>query len=179
MKNNKKGGIIILFLEIVGVLILLSGAYLYVRTTHPTELEDIIDSIPKKTITANGDCGFTVTSNSINDKISLPLTIGGIIDNTNKKSLGCSWQMFEGQAGTAQLYAKYAGDEDWRKLDSAKPIIVNNWMADSTPFSVTVDFNNGGGGLVAGAQLKIVFTEENASGIRSKNTYELPLVFWR
>ena len=173
MKKYNKGGILTLLLEIVGVLILLAGAYLYLRT-NTVVLDDVVvkDSI----VDVSGKCGFFVTSPSPNEKVSFPLTVKGVVDNSSRQSKGCSWQMFEGEAGIAQLYFKDTNNK-WQQLNTSKPVPVENWISTSTIFSVVLNFSNEGIGLPAGTSLKVVFTEENASGMPPVNTFELPLIF--
>src|SRR3990167_11030697 len=121
-----------------------------------------------------GKCGFTVTSISPNTPVSFPLTIKGLIDNSNSQKLGCTWNMFEGQAGTAQLYYNYK-DSGWKLLGISVPIQVADWTQLNTSFSTTLNFNNGGIGLPDGTPIKITFTEENASGLPPVDTYDLPV----
>jgi len=54
----------------------------------------------------------------------------------------------------------------------------DNWAAPTTPFTLVVNFNNGGLGLPSGSMMKIVFTNsENASGIpRTYETVTLPII---
>ena len=53
-------------------------------------------------------CGLTILSPAPNTAISsnVPLVFSGVIDNSQAQTLGCQRGMFEGQAGTAQLYYK-------------------------------------------------------------------------
>ena len=53
-------------------------------------------------------CGLTIISPAPNTTISsnMPLVFSGVIDNSQAQTLGCQRGMFEGQAGTAQLYYK-------------------------------------------------------------------------
>jgi hypothetical protein len=172
MKKHNKGGILTLLLEIVGILILIVGAYLYLRT-NTVVLDDIV---VKEKVDVSGKCGFFVTSPSPNEKVNFPLTIKGAVDNSSRQSKGCSWQMFEGQAGVADLYFKDANNK-WQQLNTSKPVPVENWMSTSTVFSVVLNFSNEGINLPAGTSLKVVFTEDNASGMPPVDTFELPLIF--
>ena len=176
MKKYNKGGILTLLLEIIGILILLAGAYLYLRT-NTVVLDGVVKEagVKNEVVDVSGKCGFFVTSPSPNEKVSFPLTIKGAVDNSSRQSKGCSWQMFEGQAGVAQLYFK--DTNKWQKLGGSKPVPVENWMSTSTIFSVVLNFSNEGIGLPAGTLLKVVFTEENASGMPPVDTFELPLIF--
>ena len=178
MKKYKGGGILTLLLEIIGLLIIVVGAYLYLRT-NSNVLDDLVQKNDRDNVTnviTSGKCGLTITSQSPNSLTSFPLVIKGLIDNTNSQDLGCSWQMFEGQAGNAQLYSKTINN-DWKKIGVMMPVIVENWTSNKTIFSVGLNFNNEDIGLSDGTLLKVVFIEENASGIPPVDTYEFPLVF--
>ncbi len=180
-KNNKvhnRGGIITLLLEIIAILIILVGGYIYLRI-NSNILNGVVgknDGTKSNDVIISGKCGLLVTSHSPNEKVNFPITIKGVVDNSDRQSKGCAWQMFEGQAGVAQLYFKDTNSE-WQKLGALTPVPVENWMSTSTLFSVGLNFNNEGIGLPAGTLLKVIFTEENASGMPPVDTFELPLVF--
>jgi len=177
-KSHNRGGILALLLEIIGILIIFVGAYVYLRL-NTNVLNNVVaknDGTKTGDVIVSGKCGLLVTSHSPNEKVDFPLTVKGIIDNTDSQSKGCTWQMFEGQGGIAQLYFKDTNG-DWQKLGTSKPVIVENWTSTSTLFSVALNNNNEGVGLPAGAPLKIIFTEENASGMPPVDTFELPLIF--
>ena len=107
--------------------------------------------------------------------MSFPLTVIGTIDNSNSKNLGCTWQMFEGQAGSAQLYFNYNND-GWKPIGTSVPVTVSNWTSTKTTFVATLNFYNGGIGIPNGTPMKITFTEENASGLPPVDTFDFPVV---
>jgi hypothetical protein len=124
-------------------------------------------------------CGMTINSPLKDAKVSFPLTISGVIDNRNAMALGCSWSLFEGEAGSVQLYFKGTPTSNWSPLGS--PVVVpvkGNWMtAGPVPFSVTLKFNNEGIGLGGGTQMKAVFTDNQQKDNTPSSTLELPFVF--
>ena len=87
MKKHKSGGILTLLLEIVGLLIIVIGAYVYLRLNT--------NILSETTVVTNTKCGLSITSHSPNSKVGFPLIIKGVVDNTNSKALGCKWEMFE------------------------------------------------------------------------------------
>jgi hypothetical protein len=113
---------------------------------------------------------ITVTSPQANSSVNFPLTVVG--------SINSNWGRFEGTAGTAQLYfwvgSMMAGD--WQKIGTPVSIIVDNWTSPTTNFHFTVNFNNSGIGLANGTKMKIILTEENASGLGTPDTFELPII---
>ena len=178
MKKHKGGGILFLILEIIGLLILVAGGYIYLRINNPALLDKLStfgNYIKSEEVVKSGNCGLVVTSPIPKSSVTFPLVIKGVVDNSDREKLGCSWQMFEGQAGTAEIYFK-DGNNEWKKLGTTVPVPVENWMSVKTFFSVSLNFNNEGIGLPTGTPMKVVFTEENASGIPPVDTYELPLV---
>lgn len=119
-------------------------------------------------------CGFKVISPSSNSKVDFPLEVKGVVDNRDSKISGCSWHMFEGQAGVAQLY--FYNINKWNPIGEGVPIKVVDWMTSLTSFDIVLNLKNDGVGLSAGTPMKIVFTEENASGQGPVDTYELPII---
>ena len=117
-------------------------------------------------------CGLFINSPVANAIVRFPLGVYGVVDQSVS---GCTWQMFEGQAGTAQLYFKNTNDV-WQAIGSSAPIMVGDWTADSTNFTVVLNFNNSGIGLAHGTQMKVVLTEANPSGIGISDKIEIPLV---
>ena len=118
-------------------------------------------------------CGLSITTPVPNATVSFPLIIQGVVDNSNRQSLGCSWGMFEGQAGIAQLY--YYNGGAWIALGNSAPMLVDDWIATKTNFSVTLNFTNEGIGLSNGTPMKVVFTEENQRAKFPSKTLELPV----
>lgn len=156
------------------------GAMIAFGVFDPKQKTDPTTSIPTPTptqnvtVVPNGTCGLTIFSHSVNSRVNFPLMISGVVDNTNMNTLECSWLMFEGQAGSAQLYYKSPLD-GWKPIGAQIPVPVQNWMSTKTTFMVT--FTNPIIDLVSGTELKVVFTEDNASGLPPIDTYELPLVY--
>jgi hypothetical protein len=122
-----------------------------------------------------GKCGFSVSSPQANSSVTFPLTIKGVVDNSKAQQLGCSWSMFEGAAGGAQLYYNYQ-NQGWKTLNTPRAITVSSWMTTTTPFEFTMPFDNSSIGLPSGTPLKIIFSEDNASGLPPVDSYELPLI---
>ncbi len=188
--NKQKGFFTIFLLVILGLIVVGIGGYFYYIQNFTTPTSDVAVDTTNATDTSttetsatttaeentNGKCGFYVTSPEINSKAVFPLTVTGMVDNTNREALGCSWQMFEGQAGIAELYFNY-NNEGWKPVGTSSSIIVENWMSEKTSFKTILNFNNAGIGLPPNTPMKIVFTEENPAVIRPSLTFELPLNF--
>ncbi len=132
---------------------------------------------PTPVVQSTSYCGLTIDGPAANSTNAFPLIIHGMVDNNNATALGCSWTMFEGQAGTAQLYYWSQNGSNWQALGNPVPVPVTNWMSlGPVPFAVTVTFSNGGLGLLPGNLMKVTFTEENPSGEGTPDSYDLPLV---
>ena len=122
------------------------------------------------------NCGLTINTPTPNSSAAFPFTISGTIDNTNASTLGCSWTMFEGHAGTAHLYDLNSSNNQWHAVGLDIPVTVSNWMTiGPTSFSLVVPFNNINAGLPSGTLMKVMFTEENPSG-NTADTLDLPLL---
>lgn len=117
-------------------------------------------------------CALSFENVKPGDTVTFPLEIQGTIDNSMAET-GCRWVMFEGQAGTAQLYYDNAG-LGWDPIGKPEIVKVENWMSVNSPFSVTINYANQGRGMPSGTKFKIRFSEENPSGEQSQS-YDLPV----
>lgn len=160
------GVIIVLLIIVIG-----AGTYLYYDKAMAPIKPEVVET-EDSPLASN--CGLTVQSPSKNAKVSFPVTVTGTIDNTNADATGCSWTMFEGQAGKAELY--YETKDGYSLPVDTKPLTVANWMTTSTTFSVTLNFDNKMLQLPAGYNFKIVLTEEDPSGNGDVDIVELPVV---
>lgn len=170
MKFDRK---IVLFISLLIFICIIGGVFYYI-SKNPKTIKDLSVQPP---VTLYSHCGLIIDGPVANSTASFPVTIHGAVDNNNASTLGCSWTMFEGQAGTAQLYYWDQGNNNWQSVNTPFIIPVTNWMTlGPVPFSMTVNFNNGGLGLSSGNLMKITFTEENPSGVGTIDTFDLPLV---
>ena len=158
---------------IIIILILVIGAATYLNYNKA--------EAPSQRVALEGDespiatnCGLTVNTPLKGQNVTFPVTITGTIDNTNPEALGCSWVMFEGQAGVAELF--YETKEGWSLPVDQQPVTVANWMSTSTTFSTTLNFDNSREQLPAGYNFLIRITEENPSGIGEADMVEIPVV---
>ncbi|MCF7865048.1 MAG: hypothetical protein K9M11_00895 [Candidatus Pacebacteria bacterium] len=185
-----------ILLAIVVIINVTAGAFLYAKNAHfDTPLTGNDPSVTGQTtstsatttsptgtnptptaITPNGTCGLLVTSHNPNGKASLlkPITVSGVVNNTNRQSLGCSWTMFEGQLGSAHAYAFV--NNAWKSISTETPVPVANWMTDKTTFKVEIAIDTGTMNIAEGTPLKVVFAEENPAAINPSKTYTLALV---
>ncbi|MEI8061759.1 MAG: hypothetical protein WCG97_00475 [bacterium] len=159
MKKHQ-GGFIVPFLIIVIVLLVV---YIYVQKFKEAPVKVTTVEVPK--------CeAFKITSLKPNDQVSLPVTISGVVDNSNK---GCSWTMFEGQAGTWQLlFLNNTGT--WEAVN--KDIIhVTDWASTTTNFSFVVD--DMGLNAPSDTKMKLSISAENPSGLESRHQIiEFPFI---
>lgn len=174
MKNSQKNILLIIVLMVIVGVMIAFGVFDPKKKTDPTTSIPTPTPTQNVTVVPNGTCGLTILSHSVNSRVNFPLTISGVVDNTNMNTLGCSWLMFEGQAGSARLYYKSPA-EGWKPIGAQIPVPVQNWMSTKTTFMVT--FTNPIIDLVSGTELKVVFTEDNASGLPPIDIYELPLMY--
>ncbi len=192
MKQTQKGMVpysVYVLIAIIALLIIGVGIYVYGNKNVPaaaepnqnaTSTSNVNTSTTTKPVAVNGKCGLNILTPLKNAEVSFPLTIKGKIDNTNREAAGCSWGMFEANAGSAQLLYFSNANKKWNPLGVAVPIPVDTdndtWMSDKATFSLVMNFNNDGIGLPAGTPLKIVFSEDDPSGRFPVDTYELPVI---
>ena len=127
-------------------------------------------------VVGNNKCGLTVNSPTPNSSVSFPLTVTGVVDDQITSKLGCSWQTFEGIAGTAQFYIflNEINHKGWTPIGDVVRMQLESSATGKSSFSLV--FNYPEGGFQVNAPIKIVFTEENVAVIRPSLTFELPLV---
>ncbi|MFZ2205157.1 MAG: hypothetical protein WAV23_01025 [Minisyncoccia bacterium] len=174
MKTNKGSALII---ALVLLLLATAGGMTY-YTAKKKNTNNQIKNTPSTQESVVSHCGMTINSPSLNSVIhsNVPVVISGVIDNTNTQTEGCSWTLFEGEAGTAQLWHKDGGI--WGTIGPVKIIPVTNWMTTGpVPFTISLGFDNTNPGFVSGMPMKVVFTEENPSGEGVADSLEFPLIF--
>lgn len=171
MENNNNNAGIIGVIVVLLIIIIGAGTYLYYDKAEAPS-QNVKDDTEQPILASN--CGLTIDSPKIGDSVSFPLTITGHVDNTKANAEGCSWTMFEGQAGVATLH--YETKDGFSLPVETTPVMVANWMSATTTFSVTLNFNNQVLQLPSGYNLKVVITEENPSGEGTPSTVELPVV---
>jgi hypothetical protein len=122
----------------------------------------------------NTDCGFSINNISPKSRVNFPLKVEGTIDNSSGRS--CYWGTFEGRVGTAQLYYNY-NNTGWKTIGQSSIVKTTTDNQIKISFATSLNFNNEGIGLPPGTLMKIVFNDENVSGLmNSSHTFELPIV---
>ena len=106
---------------------------------------------------AASHCGMTINSPLPGSTVAFPLTINATVDNTQMTSLGCSWGVFEAQAGGVEVK-----DGSGNVLATAPVTTTANWMtANATPYSASITALSNPN---YSGPLTLVFTEDNAEG---------------
>ncbi len=174
--NTQKGFGPIYIILIIIVIVLVAGYFYSSKNKTAPVVINVEDTTPEPVIQKTGNCGFSVTTPLQNAGVSFPLSVTGVVDNTDAENLGCSWIKFEGQAGTAQVCFNDAGE--WNMLGGPTPItLMGEWMTNApVPFSFVIDFPTANIALTPGTAMKIVFSEENPSGMPPVDIFELPVV---
>jgi hypothetical protein len=151
----------------IAILVVVAGGGILTYQYYFIPKQEIKNPLEETSLTQSL---ITITSPQANSNVNFPLIVTGII--------GPNWGRFEGTAGNAQLYfwvgSKMAGE--WKQIGTPVSIIVDDWTAPTTNLHFTVNFNNSGLGLSNGTMMKIIFTEENASGLGTPETFELPVI---
>ncbi len=122
-------------------------------------------------------CGLTITAPENGAQAVFPLTITGKVNNVMAKTTGCGWTIFEGQAGTAQLYLSYINDT-WIPVEGSSAVVkVVGDVGTTTSVKTVINFDNKKYGLPAKSKMRIVFYEEDAKGDGSGDRVNLDLMF--
>lgn len=128
-------------------------------------------TVPMPVLTYGSKCGFTITSPALNTRISFPVVIKGIIDDSSK--LNCSWNHVENRAGTAQSFYNLK-NQGWKATGIAVPIITSGGPTASTSaFTVSLNAYSSALGLTSGTPIKIVFTEQPALNVKTPDTFDV------
>lgn len=162
----------VIALIIMFIVVGTAGFYVYYQNVMAPSMENGSPVAVDEGTEFAAKCGLVVESPAVGASVSFPLTISGTINNTEEN--GCYWTMFEGQAGTAELF--YETKDGYSLATDMKPIEVANWMSTSTTFSVALDFDNMMEDLPSGYNFKIVLTEDNPSGEGIPDSLEIPVV---
>ena len=158
---------------IVILFVILFGTVFLLMHSDKNKLGSNQGDVPIGTTTAPAyKCGLTVTSPLPNSTVSFPLTVTGVINNPAATD-GCTWTMFEGQAGNIVLsdqttfYSVPSG--------SATPVsVTGDWMANvPVSFSTTLTPVTT---IPSGTQLSITFNEEDPSGQGLAQTLVVPVI---
>jgi len=202
-RHTEKGIGLIVALSTIGLLLLVSVVFYFLyplgdntsdkgidtgnqqgsTTTSGQQGEDYFPDDEYSVFFKNGQipakCGLTVTSHKEGQSVLFPLTLYGVIDNTDSKNTGCNWAMFEGQAGSAQAYVYIDGE--WKVVSELTPIPVRNWMSSNSTFSVNLMKKSGLPRDVEdvlkerGVPIKIHFSEDDPAGLGRSDALDILL----
>ena len=126
-------------------------------------------SVPNQPVTAVSHCGLTVNAPLPQTVVSGPISISAVVDNTTMSTLGCSWTVFEAQAGTIALVdanntvlgtGLLTTTADWMTIG---PVTYTGMVTPSSP-------------IASGTSLSLIFTEEDPSGMNTPDTLTVPVV---
>ncbi len=114
---------------------------------------------------AKGKCGLTIVSPAPQTVVSFPLPIHVIVDNTQAQALGCSWTVFEAQAGNVKVF-----DQNSQEVGFSTLTTTEDWMtANPVNYYGTLVL----AGTPASNNLTLVFTEDNPSGEGPIDTFTM------
>jgi len=161
----------ILFIAFTLVVIALLGYVLMNRNenTEQSGNNENQGNTPHVPVVAQtGACGLTLADPIPGGTVSFPLTIHVAVDNTQAQSLGCSWSVFEAQAGNVKVL-----DANGAEVGMGLVQTTEDWMTPSrvdyystiTLFATPISKN-----------LTLIFTEDNPSGKLNPNTFSMPVV---
>ncbi len=109
---------------------------------------------------------FIVVTPKQGQKITSPMTISAIVDNTKSKS--CHWTVFEAQAGTMQLT-----DSKGETIGKGMLTTTSEWMTDkAVTYSGTITLTK----PPAGSEITLTITEEVPSG-KGRKVINIPLTY--
>lgn len=144
------------------VLVMLGGWYL----KSNKKVEAPVDGGTEQVAIAS--CGITVTSPLSNTTVAFPLSVSAIVDNTNASALGCSWTVFEAQAGVVKVM------NGMTQVGMGLLMTASDWMT-TAPVAYTANVTLSSA-VVSGTPLTLVIEEENPSGEGTPSTIVIPVV---
>ncbi len=118
---------------------------------------------------AASHCGLTVNSPMPTSGVIFPLIINATVDNTQMSTLGCSWTVFEGQAGTVDIK-----DAQGATLAIGVLQTTSNWMT-TAPTVYTSTITSLSNSIYTGP-LNIIFTEENPADFPTPDTLTVSVI---
>lgn len=149
-------------LVLIIALVILGAWYM---KTHKKAEAPIDES---KQQVAMASCGLTVSSPLSNTTVAFPLTMTAVVDNTNASELGCSWTVFEAQAGVVKVMNGVT------EVGMGLLMTASDWMTVS-PVTYTANITLSSA-VVSGTPLTLVIEEENPSGEGTPSTIVIPVV---
>lgn len=167
------------------VLIIILGGAVYIKSLKAQlAANGIRPASPTQSITQTATgittttqaqtCGLIVKTPVRGATVRFPLTVSGTIDNTKPDQ--CTWGMFEGTAGTVQLYVSKNGQ--WQPVGSQTPVPVASWTSNMTTFAVTINPGAAANSITQGTALKLTFMAENPSGDPAREvSIDYPLAY--
>lgn len=149
---------------VIVVIVLVVGYFKFAKKTEAPVIKDK----PIVKLEKMSNCGLTVNTPLGGSTISFPLSVNAIVDNTNSAKLGCSWTVFEAQAGTVKVM------NGTTQVGMGILSTTSNWMTTS-PVNYTGNVTLSSP-VASGTSLTLVFEEENPSGEGIVNTLVVPVV---
>ncbi len=200
------------FISLIGLMVLVAvialgtSVYFYKKSAHETDKAIFSDNYIENASSTQGNgnatgtsdtsnpaklaqkCGLKILNPAIGATVSFPLQVKGIVDNRNYKAIGCSWGLFEGQAGAVEVFANI-NNAGWKSVsywasNSNGPsagfvplMSEGNWMT-SGPVDVraSIMLDPKAGKIPAGTPMKLVIEEEDPSG-KGSERFEIPFTY--
>jgi hypothetical protein len=152
------------FIAILIIIIIALGAYTLTKNKAMAPSEG-----GNQQIGAASNCGLTVDSPLPGSTVTFPLTINATVDNTKMSTVGCSWTVFEAQAGGVEIK-----DQSGNVLAQAPLTTTSDWMTTAaTPYKATISALSNPSYT---GPLTLVFTEDNPSGGPNPDTLSVQVV---
>jgi hypothetical protein len=153
-----------LALAFIIFVILVGGEYIF----RKPPVEAPTNGGPTATTPAS-KCGLTVNSPLPASTVTFPLSINATVDNTQSTTLGCSWTVFEAQAGPIKIK-----DGSGNTLATGVLATTANWMTTS-PTIYTAMISALSNPSYVGP-LSIIFEEDNPADFPNPDTLTLSVV---
>lgn len=152
-------------IAVLAVVVIGLGAYTIIQKKAVTPaLEE-----QQQARVAGSHCGLTINSPLTGSTVTFPLTINAMVDNTAATTLGCSWGVFEANAGSVVIK-----DTNGNVLAQSYLATTANWMTvNPTVYNATIPSLSNPS--YTGA-LTIMFTEDNSADIPNPDTLSIQVV---
>lgn len=153
MFNKRRTIIVFLFLIVIFLFIIF--------------LKNNNEQIENRTYLTEGECGLVVISPKENERVENQFKVEVLVDNSKREELGCSWTVFEGQAGIVRIYDARGFSVGSGFLEASGEWMTTSPVSFYAPITIDIEPIN--------EDLFMVITEDDPADSGDISIIEVPL----